>query len=314
MKKKIVSFTQRIFADQRGQVLPWVVARNVDVHRLGRHGIDLGHAYVVHAQLQNDANAAALAAAGQVYVSQTNPQTQPIRGKLYSGSSGDKNVDSALGSVSTTVTPVCLNALEPTGETCATGSPDNAVKVKESATVPTISLQVLGIGNIPVAAYATATMGGMAHPWNIAIIEDATGSMATADTNCGSITEFQCALDGIQTMLTEVNPCPPGMSTCTTAQASVRVSLWTFPNIITADLPFANACSTTTYSEPLPYAVNTLPLKSPRLTRRSLIAKPSPAKRPRGPRATKSLTMQPMRIRTASSAIITRLPTPLHSD
>ena len=63
-------------------------------------------------------------------------------------------------------------------------------------------------------------------------------------------------------MLTEVNPCPPGMSTCTTAQASVRVSLWTFPNIITADLPFANACSTTTYSEPLPYAVNTLPLKT----------------------------------------------------
>ena len=137
MKKTIVSFTQRIFADQRGQVLPWVVlGMSMFIGSAGM-AVDLGHAYVVHAQLQNDANAAALAAAGQVYVSQTESSDATNVGGSYSGSGGDKNVDSALGTVSTTVTPVCLNALEPTGETCATGSPDNAVKVKESATVPT---------------------------------------------------------------------------------------------------------------------------------------------------------------------------------
>jgi hypothetical protein len=49
------------------------------------------------------------------------------------------------------------------------------------------------------------------------------------------------------------------MSSCTTAEASVRVSLWTFPNIITADLPQANACNTTKYTTPAPYQVMTLP-------------------------------------------------------
>jgi Flp pilus assembly protein TadG len=259
MKKNIVSFMRRIVVDQRGQVLPWVVAGMTMIIGTAGMTIDLGHAYVVKAQLQNDANAAALAAAGQVYVSQSQSTAATNTGKAYSGSSGDQNVDNALGSVTTTVTTVCLNSQEPPGETCGSSSVANAVKVKESANVPTYLLQVLGISNIPVAAYATATMGGTAKPWNIAIIEDATGSMATADSNCGGITEFQCALEGIQTFLTQVNPCPTGMSTCTPAQASVRVSLWTFPNIITADLPIANACSGKTYTTPAPYQVMTLP-------------------------------------------------------
>jgi Flp pilus assembly protein TadG len=259
MKNKLVSFMRRIIVDQRGQVVPWVVLGMTMFIGTAGMSIDIGHAYVVRAQLQNDANAAALAAAGQVYVSSA--QTTSA-GNAFSGSSGDQNVDSAIGAVTTTVSAVCLNAEEPTGETCGTGSPSNAVKVKESATVPTYLLQVLGIGNIPVAAYATATMGGTPHPWNIAVIEDATGSMANADSNCGGITEFQCALDGIQTLLKDVNPCPTGMSSCTTAQAWVRMSLWTFPNIITADLPVANACSGASYTNPLPYQVHTLPLKT----------------------------------------------------
>jgi hypothetical protein len=105
-------------------------------------------------------------------------------------------------------------------------------------------------------------MGGISQPWNIAIIEDATGSMATVDSNCGGITEFQCALDGIQELLAATNPCPAGMTSCTPAQANVRISLWTFPNIVTADLPVANACSGKTYTTPLPYKVYTLPLPS----------------------------------------------------
>jgi hypothetical protein len=260
MKMTIVSFTRRIIADQRGQVLPWVVLGMTMIIGSAGMAIDLGHAYVVHAQLQNDANAAALAAAGQVYVSQSNSTNATTTGTAYGGSSGGQNVDSAISGVTTSVSTVCLNSLEPAGETCGSSSPNNAVKVKESATVTTYLLQVLGIGKIPVAAYATATMGGTSHPWNIAIIEDATGSMLTTDTNCtGSPSEFQCALDGIQTLLTDVNPCPVGLSTCTTAQANVRVSLWTFPNIITADLPNANACKGKSYTTPAPYQVMTLP-------------------------------------------------------
>jgi hypothetical protein len=40
------------------------------------------------------------------------------------------------------------------------------------------------------------------------------------------------------------------------------MSLWAFPNIVTADLPVANACSGKTYTTPLPYQVYTLPLPS----------------------------------------------------
>jgi Flp pilus assembly protein TadG len=262
MNQRIVSLTRRFITDQRGQVLPWLVLGMTMMVGATGMSIDVGHAYVVHAQLQNDANAAALAAAGQVYVSQSESSNSTTVADAYSGSSGDKNADATLGTVYTTVSTVCLNSLEPTGTTCTTGSPANAVKVKETTSVPTWLLGVLGINTIPVAASATASMGGIAQPWNIAVIEDATGSMAAADTNCGGISEFQCALDGIQELLQATNPCPAGMTSCTTAQANVRMSLWTFPNIITSDLPVANACSGKTYTEPLPYQVHTLPLPS----------------------------------------------------
>jgi Flp pilus assembly protein TadG len=262
MNMRIVSFRQRLITDERGQVLPWLVLGMTMMVGATGMSIDVGHAYVVHAQLQNDANAAALAAAGEVYVSQSQTVNSTTEADLYSGSSGDENADSHLGTVNTSVSSVCLNSLQPTGVTCTTGSPANAIKVKESTSVPTYLLGVLGISSIPVVANATATMGGIAQPWNVAVIEDATGSMSAADTNCGGISEFQCALNGIQELLSSTNPCPAGKSSCTTAQANVRVSLWTFPNIITADLPMANACSGKTYTEPLPYAVHTLPLPS----------------------------------------------------
>ena len=44
-------------------------------------------------------------------------------------------------------------------------------------------------------------MQGSSQPWNVAIVIDSTGSMATVDSNCGSLTEFQCALSGVQALL-----------------------------------------------------------------------------------------------------------------
>src|SRR5580692_13153735 len=120
MNNRIASFSQRIFADESGQVLPWVLLGMTMFIGAAGMSIDLGHAYVVHAQLQNDANAAALAAAGQVYASNSQTDTASTTGNAYSGSGGDKNVDSAIGTVSTSLSTVCLNTLEPTGETCST--------------------------------------------------------------------------------------------------------------------------------------------------------------------------------------------------
>jgi hypothetical protein len=98
-------------------------------------------------------------------------------------------------------------------------------------------LGVLGINSIPVAASATASMGGLSNPWNVAIIVDSTGSMASVDNNCGSLTEFQCALSGVQALLSSTNPCPAGASSCggaTGITPKIGVSLFTFPPVLTS--------------------------------------------------------------------------------
>ena len=71
MKAAIVSFVRRALGDQRGQVLPWVALGFVGMLGMGGLTVDVGNAYVVHAQLQNYANAGALAAAGLVYNTST---------------------------------------------------------------------------------------------------------------------------------------------------------------------------------------------------------------------------------------------------
>ena len=237
MRKRIVLFMRRIVTEQRGQVLPWLVLGMTMMVGTTGMSIDVGHAYVVHAKLQNCANAAALAAAGQVYVSQSQSNNPTIVADLYSCSSGDKNADATVGTVYTSVNSVCLNSLEPSGTTCGSSGTPNAVKVKETTTVPTWLLGVLGINSIPVAASATASMGGLSNPWNVAIIVDSTGSMASVDNNCGSLTEFQCALSGVQALLSSTNPCPAGASSCggaTGITPKIGVSLFTFPPVLTS--------------------------------------------------------------------------------
>jgi hypothetical protein len=249
MKTLIKSFARKALHDQRGQVLPWVALATVGLLGMGGLGIDVGRAYVAQAQLQNYANAGALAAAGLVYnTSSTNNAT--TEANLYSGSSGDDNANPALGTVHTTVSTVCLDILEPSGSTCGTSGQANAVRVKESATVPTYFMKLVTFGHstIDVAAEATASMQGQSQPWNVAIVIDATGSMSTTDSNCGSVTEFQCAMNGIQAMLGSTNPCKAGATSCTNSTANFHVALFGFPEVSTASVSKENACSS--YSTP----------------------------------------------------------------
>jgi hypothetical protein len=237
MNDKIVSFVRRALKDERAQVLPWLVLGMTAMVGVTGMSVDVGHAYVVHAQLQNCANASALAAAGQVYVSQSQSNNPTTVADLYSCSSGDNNTDSHIGTVYTSVSTVCLNSLEPSGTTCGTNGTANAVKVKETTSVPTWLLGVIGVNSIPVAATATASMGGLSNPWNVAIIIDSTGSMASVDSDCGSLTEFQCALSGVQALLASTNPCPAGASSCggsTGITPKIGVSLFTFPPVLTS--------------------------------------------------------------------------------
>jgi Flp pilus assembly protein TadG len=256
MKSTIALYVRKALRDQRGQVLPWVALGFIGMLGMGGMSVDVGRAYVAHAQLQNYANAAVLAAAGLVYnTSSTNNAT--TEANLYSASAGDKNVNGALGTVNTSVWTVCLNSLQPAGATCSTTTPPpNAVRVVEKATVPTYFMKLFGIPQLNVAASATASMLGLAQPWNVAIVLDATGSMSTNDTNCGSnVTEFQCALNGIQAMLGSTNPCKSGATSCTNAEANFHVALFAFPEVSTASVTKENACSSFSTPSFLIYAL-----------------------------------------------------------
>ncbi len=258
MKATILSFVRKALLDQRGQVLPWMAMAFVGMIGLGGLTTDVGRAYVVHAELQNYANAAVLAAAGLVYnTSSTNNASSEAN--AYSASSGDENLNHTLGTVYTTVRPLCLNSLQPSGTTCPkTNPPPNAVRVVEQTTISTLFMRMFGVTQLNVAASATASMQGQAQPWNVAIVLDATGSMSTNDTNCGTnVTEFQCALNGIQGMLASTNPCKAGATSCTNAAANFHVALFGFPGISTGTASYENACSS--YQTPA-FEIYSLPL------------------------------------------------------
>jgi Flp pilus assembly protein TadG len=236
MKMIIGSFARRLFGEQHGQALLWTAAGMTAILGIGGLLVDLGRAYVVRADLQNYANAAALAAAGEVYnTSSTNNATAIAT--QYSTGSTDENYNSSLGAITPTITPKCLNMLLPSGSSCTTGSPANAVQVTETATLNTFLMRVLGFKTITVSATATASMQGMAQPWNVAIILDDTGSMSTSDTNCvvkgKTLTEFQCATEGIQAMLAATDPCAAGSTSCSSSSSSTnfRVALFMFPGV-----------------------------------------------------------------------------------
>jgi hypothetical protein len=234
MNKINVSFVRLALKDESGQVLlPWVAV--VMTSFLGISGLvtDVGRAYVAHSQLQNVANAAALAAAGEVYNTSTTADAYATAMR-YSGTSGDNNA-SGVGTVTTTVYEGCVNTLMPSGTSCTSSSTKNAVQVTESTTVKNFIMPMFWGSKITnVSATATASMQGVSQPWNVAIIVDGTGSMATVDSNCGGLTQFQCALTGVQTLLAATNPCPPGVSSCSGSTANMRVSLFTFPNVLTS--------------------------------------------------------------------------------
>jgi hypothetical protein len=252
MKNSIVSFVRKALTDQSGQTLPFAAIGMITFMGFAGLTVDVGRAYVVHSQLQNSANAAALAAAGAVYDSQSASINTTTQANLYGSGSGAENANSTLPTVTSTVTTKCLNMLMPTGETCGTGTPDNAVKVINSTAVKTYFMAMLGVPSITVRATATASMQGLANSWNVAIIVDGTSSMSTSDSNCGGLTEFQCALSGVQSFLAATNPCPPGG--CASG-SKLRVALFSFPNLVTT----TGFSDTSTCSGPFTNQVYSLP-------------------------------------------------------
>jgi Flp pilus assembly protein TadG len=257
MKNKCESFVRRALRDQRGQVLPWVIFGMIGLLGMAGISVDVGKAYAVRNQLQSAVNAAALAGAAEVYnTSSTNNATTIAT--TYLGLNNNTGLTAVSGYPK--VTTLCLNALMPSGTTCGSSTPANALRVTAAVQVPTSIIAILGLHTLTVAATATSSMQGAAQPWNVAIVLDATASMSNAPPagSCtGYSTEFACALGGVQDLLEQVNPCG-GISSCTTTNAKVRISLFSFPNVTTASVADDYTCSGTPTNEQYTLPLTTL--------------------------------------------------------
>lgn len=250
MKKACISVVKRLYKEQQGQALWFALLSMMTMLGMGGFMIDLGRFYVVRSQLQLSTNAAGLAAAGSIWDSQTTDNAKTVATNYIANNPlfglPEANIN---GTQFPIVQTTCLNSLLTSPQTCSnTGNIQNAIKIVEAVAMPTTFMSLFGKKTLIAEAEATASMQGQAQGWNIAVIVDATGSMAdtnTTDSACSGDTNMQCALHGVQTLLGSLNPCVI-VTNCTNATASVHVALFTFPNVLTSALTnFYTGCSGT---------------------------------------------------------------------
>lgn len=272
MRQHIKSFLHRFHRDQSGQVL--VMSALLLTGFLGMCAMvaDVGDIYYANNQLQAATQAAALAGAeaisnpnlitpGGTSGSET-PQDFAVYYGSETGKTGGVNTFPILASegtnVSTTVYLSCNTFAQSLGiscisynggaTTCGTSGAGcaNAIQVVQVAEVKTYFAGLFGHPYVTLTATASAARAGApGTPYNVAIVVDSTQSMTDNDSNCsfGSMSRFQCALDGVQILLQSMAPCYSDEGSCGTASNGLtgtsvdRVALFTFPNMSTATIP-----------------------------------------------------------------------------
>lgn len=238
----------RLYHEQKGQALYLVCVLMVALLGMAALAIDIG--YVVHAQRELQVCADAAATAGGAAMPNGNVTSPTTVAENYSGDSKALyNIpkDISISSSNFNVTYACVTGNSASylnmppcmtlSTVCASGC--NAIQVTEKANVPTFFAKLFGITTIPISATASASAsGGGATPYHIVLALDSTSSMGTTnDTGClstnltGTYTAEQCAQLGIQTLLSELTPCPAGTSNCSVSSAVDPVALMTFPGL-----------------------------------------------------------------------------------
>ena len=252
----------RLLRDQSGQTLVLAAVMITTLFSALALVIDVGRAMYSQRELQAATDAAALAGAGALQLYH-NSSTALSSAQTFSAATGDSNASSNLGTV--TMLPgspalKCLQTLLAEGVACVSPAPYNAVQVQQQAVVPMYFAGLLGHPTVTVSASATAAInGGAPTPYNIAVIIDTTLSQNEYDDDCGA-TEMQCALNGFQILLQNLNPCAQQLMTCTIANGMAassvdRVSLFTFPSILTSSVSVDSSC---TSAVPSSYSYNSL--------------------------------------------------------
>jgi len=225
------SLVRRLREGQRGQTLVMITVALVGLMGAAALVVDVGRVYYGYQQLLAETEAAALA--GGSVMSNDGETTSEVSSTAssFSGASGDTNsgASNLLTNVTVTATPVCLTSATASAEgvpPCNTYSlGDNALRVTETASVPTTFAKVLGFNNWSISATALASAkGGFNGPYNVAIIIDSTNSMTQEDSGNCNKERIQCALEGVQVLLSTLSPCPGGLGSCgATATSSATV-------------------------------------------------------------------------------------------
>jgi len=231
-----IRWMRRIARSERGQGAVAAIMTASVMMAIGGATVETGHIYYAYQQLLASTNAATLAGA------QAMPNTTQASANvtLYSSQSGQLNANRMLTNVAATPTFLCLNTVTNSlNVSCSTSTGAsggyNAVRVRQTATVPLWFGGLLGMRSMNIAASATASMrGGGNTPWNIALIIDTTNSMGNSDSGAQcSGTRESCALQGARILLNDLYPCALGDNCTTSTNLVDSVSLFVFPAVTT---------------------------------------------------------------------------------
>ena len=212
---------QKIYRDESGQMLPWIVMLMVLFIGMAGLTLDLGHAYICYRELQASTDAAALAGAyAMTLPTATVANVTTAVQNANSQGPGGANMNINLPQAAVTPHFACVPYVTTTfGVPCTAGvMGDNAIQVTQTAVIPTMFIRILSLwginsaSSINLTTVATAALKGAAPAqYNVAMVVDSTNSMGQNDTdvNCGD-TRIHCALQGVQTMLGLLAPCATG--------------------------------------------------------------------------------------------------------
>ena len=240
--KQLKELSMRGFLkEELGQSAVLVVSMLFAVMGLSAAGVETGHVYYAYRLLQASTKAAALAGA------QAMPDITQATANVtkYSSQAHQENASVLLQNDTASPSFYCssngktLNVVceTPTTGSCSSGSTCNAVTVTQTASANLWFGGLVGVRKMNLSYSATASMrGGTSIPYNIAVIIDTTSSMGTSKAastdGCGSNAyQIQCAVQGLATMLENMDPCYLN-TTCTASTAYVDgVALFVFPAI-----------------------------------------------------------------------------------
>ena len=235
----------RVRDRERGQALVLIPTLLVALLAAAAIVVDMGNLYFSYEELVSATQAAAMAAGQGLPQGIATNQAYAYSGWASAPVSTVYNIHPNLNITNVAVNYACVQPTLYSGLGLAAcgvfgGQPNaNVIQVTETARANTFFARVFGVPYLTINATATASgNGGGLPPYHIMMVLDTTGSMSQgADSDCqttltGTITPERCAQYGVQTLLEQLDPCPPTMASCTGYFQPVdQVGLMVFPGL-----------------------------------------------------------------------------------